>query len=244
MATILTTRPTDENSLLTSELLAEGFHIKELPLLTVEPLTPTAQWFGIQQDVARFDFIIVVSPRAAHIGAEFLAQTSWPTSIEFWTPGNKTCAILKKFGIVAHTPSAASNAQAIADCLKPRCKNKRILIWKGVGGRPVLREQLAAQASEFMEWNLYERKPTHYSIHDLAKTFDSAIDAAIITSAAALENYLKIASDAQINLQKTVVLVPSKRIAVLAEQHGIKTYITNGASNAAFVQGAKTIYRS
>jgi len=116
---------------------------------------------------------------------------------------------------------------------------QRVLIVKGTGGRKTLRETLHQREARVDELACYRRVCPEMASGSLAELlFRKAVDVVMISSGEGLHNMLTLLSDKEsTNFRDIGLVVPSPRVAKLAQQAGFNDVVTAAnASDAAMLQ--------
>lgn len=160
----LNTRPVDRAQPLTLALEQAGWHVSELPLLELVPLSldendrKTLSQLAVQP----VRVIVVVSPTAARLGLEALAALNIlpaQLTIRWLAVGHGTAKILSEVGIIAEVPELESSEGMIASsALSDLVPNEWVMVWRGIGGRELVQACLLTRGVRLQVINLYERQ--------------------------------------------------------------------------------------
>ena len=240
---IVITRPTGQarqlSEALQTSLLSSGFtsettpKIISLPLLTIAPKSDDVLVGQILAALQTADLAIFVSPNAIECTMRLL-ERSWQDlsskPIPIGVMGGSSMAALKNHGIgVESNPTKVilpqSNAQWDSEGLwtelqklKWDWSNKKILIFKGEGGRDWLAETLKNAGAQVDAFSVYARVPLDLNspawndIHEM----DFAKSLWLLTSSEAVR-YL---GQAKLPLDLATAICPHHNIADAAEQIG------------------------
>lgn len=248
---VLVTRPEHQSTDICSQLQMQGAIPVCLPLLEITPVTDTDHGYPLLKqhilDLDLFQQIIVVSPNAARFAGD-LIDSYWPQlpiGITWHAIGQKTADTLAEYGITARVNPAGTDSEALlTDTSLQNIAEQRILIMRGEGGRTLLAETLQARGARTEYAELYRRSCPDYTSQQINSTIYSSLDAVLITSGEALENFFSLLGPSQEHnsqqrgqILSTRLLVPSARVAKLATELGCtKVYIAQGADSQAMVQ--------
>ena len=240
---IVITRPTGQarqlSEALQTSLLSSGFtsetapKIISLPLLTIAPKSDDVLVVQILAALQTADLAIFVSPNAIECTMRLL-ERSWQDLSSKLIPigvmGGSSMAALKNHGIgVESNPTKVilpqSNAQWDSEGLwtelqklKWDWSNKKVLIFKGEGGRDWLAETLKNAGAQVNAFSVYARVPLDLNspawndIHEM----DFAKSLWLLTSSEAVR-YL---GQAKLPLDLATAICPHHNIADAAEQIG------------------------
>jgi uroporphyrinogen-III synthase len=109
----------------------------------------------------------------------------------------------------------------------PEIDGHRILIFRGKGGRALLGDTLIRRGAQVRYVETYRREIAEHP--PLTESQIDSLDAITISSNEGLDNLVTLMEDPTLLIDVPLV-VPGKRAATLARQHGFKTIIT--AQNA------------
>ncbi|MEC7120962.1 MAG: uroporphyrinogen-III synthase [Pseudomonadota bacterium] len=146
---VLNTRPQDRAQPLTHALQMAGYQVSELPLLAFDQLRLSAEQLQDLEQVATYDWVIVISPLAAQLGLAQLQQlgltlTTLPT--RWLAVGQATATVLRQAGLQPIVPCLETSEGVVElseiTALQP---DQRVLIWRGEGGRELIQQTLRAQ---------------------------------------------------------------------------------------------------
>ncbi len=248
---VLVTRPEHQSAGICNDLQARGATPVCLPLLQITPVPDSdAEYPLLKQHILDLDLyqqIIVVSPNAAHFAGELIDQywPQLPVGITWHAIGQKTADTLTGYGIQARINTAGTDSEALlSDSTLQNITEQRILIMRGEGGRTVLADTLQARGARTEYAELYRRSCPDYTSQQINSTIYSSLDAVLITSGEALENFISLLDRPQEHtpqlrgqILSTRLLVPSTRVAKLATAYGCtNVYIAQGADSKAMVQ--------
>lgn len=230
---ILITRPEPENTLTCERVRAHGWTAVSLPMLDIAPLDNADQQAQIRSqvfDIDTFDYVIFVSKNAARFACEWL-DACWPMlpiGVHWIGIGEGTTNTLREEGVPALS-NPGHTTEALLDWLKPaKMTNQKILIVRGLGGRPELGLKLEERGAKVSYLSLYERKKPHYH----AQTFFMLPDINLIwvTSGESLSNLSEYVTLHTPEWKTLPILTPSIRVNQQA--------IEMGWINASCAQGA------
>ncbi|MDQ2076937.1 uroporphyrinogen-III synthase [Marinimicrobium sp. ABcell2] len=249
---ILVTRPAHQASAWCETLAREGAEAVAVPLLELVPVSTPEQLQALKDRVLDFDLyqkVIFVSQNAVAHAMEWL-DNYWPqlpVGIEYFAVGASTAGALSQQGLRAQAPGGAMNSEALLQdpALQPaQVAEKRILIFRGVGGRPYMAQVLAERGARVDFAELYERRLPDDAADQLIATFtDPKVwqqkQVVALHSGESLHNYRRLLDQLALDPQRKgltqalvqlPVLVPGERVAQLARELGFEQVLT--AENA------------
>lgn len=246
---ILVTRPLEQAGRLIDLIRAAGGEAVVFPAIQIlDPVDPAK----LNQQIDRlhtFDWAIFISPTAVQRGmGQVLARRQWPAGLAIAAVGSGSARALEALGF-QHVVAPASQSDSEALLAVPvlhQVSGKRIVIFRGEGGRELLAERLRLRGAEVVYAECYRRaKPTTSFAPVIDAHLRTPLSAITITSAEALNNLLDIAGvDIQPVLTGIPFFVPHPRIAEHARQRGIQTVITSTGGDAGLVEGMVKFFSS
>lgn len=248
-AQLLVTRPeyAQASSVRCFELA--GYACTSLPLICIEPLNIETHAAGTVRtqflNLDHYNKVIFISPNAARIGGGLIDQL-WPQlpiDIDWLAIGQGTAQALTKAGIDARVNMGIDSEAMLDDSQLQELNQQRILIVKGIGGRPLLQQQLEQRGAKVELAEVYKRTACKYDSHRLKSELNQKPDAILITSGEALE----ILQTTPLPFAKNdmLLVVPSARIARMAKSLGFSQVVTsNGASDSAMLNCLNTVFKS
>lgn len=237
---LLLTRSAADNQRLASQLECLGIESVSLPLLEIRTCAETPAQRQQLLDLDRYHAVVVVSPVAARLGLERL-DTYWPqppTGIEWLAVGTTTAAALEAYGLPVQVPGSGQDSEALMrmavwDRLFAQPELK-IMIWRGVGGREHIAEQVRRAGGQVEYLELYQRVMPAALVEQLASVAGQPISGVVISSAQALEHWHTAATDGWDEQRRWRCWVPSERVAEHARMLGCTDIVTcDGADDAA-----------
>jgi uroporphyrinogen-III synthase len=263
---IVITRPRTQAEPWAKELSALGAKVMTIPLMDIIPLEDPSQVQTIKNQILDFDHYqkaIFVSQNAVKYGVEWI-NNYWPQmpmGIDVFAIGETTASQLQDHGIrvtdLALTQTGPMDSETLlqSEALQ-EVADERILIFRGLGGRPQLGEVLAARGAKVDYCELYKRQLPTSATQDFMKLMQNiwahnSIPAGIVTlhSGEALTNLLTVSNHLSTQQQKLlrdlILLVPSNRIALIATNKGFnKVYTADNATDACMLTGLEHIKRN
>jgi uroporphyrinogen-III synthase len=240
---ILITRPEPENTLSCERIRAQGWTPVTLPMLEIAPIQDATQRNAIRAqvfDIDTFDYVIFVSKNAARLACEWL-DACWPMlpiGVHWIGIGQGTTQSLLDEGVPALS-NPGHTTEALLDWLKPaKMTNQKILIVRGVGGRPELGNKLEERGAKVSYLSLYERKKPDYS----AQTFFMLPDINLIwvTSGENLDNLSEYVAMHKPEWKTLPILTPSIRVNEQAKKMGwINASCANGADDNSLIKATE-----
>ncbi len=236
---ILVTRPRETADALAEDLRKQGATVLLIPAMVIAPLPDTGALQAAHARLSCFDYAAFVSANAVRLGLQGLA--SWPPQLVALAPGPGTAQSLREHGAV-RVLSPAERFDSEGMLALPELQEltgRRVLIFRGEGGRELLAEALRTRGAEVELLTCYRRLPPRKELPALASALLSGgLDAAVITSSEGLLNLMRdLPPLAAAALRDLPLFVPHPRIAARAEAQGCRRVITTGGADAGLTRG-------
>jgi len=239
---ILVTRPAGQATRLCRLLEAADHECLQLPAIEILGAADSYRLEAVTDTLEDYDLAVFVSVNAVKMGVEFiLNRREWPESTRIATVGASSAEALLPYGLsVDLLPEHQYNSEALLalDELQDM-SGQCVVIFRGNGGREVLRETLLARGADVDYVEVYQRKcPTVDARRMLALLQPGYLDCITITSNESLHNLLTMAGpEGQPLLLGIPLVVIGARQAALAQQLGFvhAPVIAANASDEAIV---------
>ncbi len=257
---IVVTRPSAQAEPWAARLRDLGATTEVVPLLEIVPVSESAQIQAIKNCILDLDIYrkaIFVSQNAVEHGFDWIDRywPQLPVGVDFFAVGETTAKQLQARGAqvtdLAQSQSGAMTSETLLQ--SPALQNvagEKIIIFRGLGGRPHIGEVLSTRAANVSYCELYERVLPSESVQKFATILSPLFNKSQLTkrlvlvlhSGEALANLQKIlcdlSQDAHAIMANMYLLVPSQRILELAEAAGfIHVFAAQNATEASMLQG-------
>lgn len=210
---IAITRPAHQAGLLIQRLEKKGANIIPFPLLEiVEPSSPALSLKKAQQ-ISDYDIAIFISPNAVDKTFTYIDKTLL-NSIKVAAVGKKTALCLQNHQIsVDYFPEHLFNSEALLslDELKD-VVGLRIAIFRGEGGRDLLRDTLVSRGATVEYIDVYARRCPANDVEVLKQHYMAGkLDIIVLTSGESFDHLLRLSRN-EPWLSQVRLLVGSERI--------------------------------
>ena len=228
--TILITRPDGREGNLRRLIEEAGAKVIHYPVITIQPPPELdiQQLVLLREQLHSFTMAIFISPTAVEQSRIYFPAL--PEHFTIVSIGNKTTEALEHQNIHVDVEAPDKNTESLlAHPLfqMPKIDGRRILIFRGSGGRALLGDSLIRRGAQVRYVETYKRElPPHPPLDEREV---SDLDAITISSNEGLDNLITLMEDPSLLIDIPLV-VPSTRAYTLARQHGFRTIIT--AENA------------
>lgn len=225
---VMVTRPAHQAHSLAERIEAAGGRVVRFPLLEITYLDGGTALTELAVRLDTFDFAIFVSANAAAGWARlFPNQAQRLSAVHPVAVGAGTAKAMEELGLPAPLrPRQGSGADALLEIPELReqaVAGRRVLIVRGVGGRELLADALAARGATVEYLEVYRRTKPKVSPEQLLK-HQGKIHAIVVTSLEALNNLFAIAgSKGKPWLSATLLVTVSPRIARFAQTIGVQS---------------------
>jgi uroporphyrinogen-III synthase len=227
---ILVTRPREQAAGLARLIEQAGGRAILFPAIEIEDLPPPPAI----QELGSFDLAVFVSPTAA---AKVMAQVAaWPRALRAAAIGGGTRRELERHGITkVISPGAGADSEALLEELQD-VSGKRIVIFRGEGGRELLGETLRQRGARVEYAECYRRKrPAE------ASSFEKPA-AVTVSSAEGLANLFEMLDPAM--LRSKPLFVPHPRIAEEARARGVREVLVAGPADEQMLAALVAYFRT
>ncbi|MHB1187164.1 uroporphyrinogen-III synthase [Thiobacillus sp.] len=245
--TVLVTRPAQQAVALAQAIEAVGGEAFVFPALAVEAVEADRLAVPLAQ-LVEADIAIFISPNAAQFGmAAIHSGGSLPSSVKVFAVGPGTARALQEQGVSkVITPDGQDSEALLALPQLADVTGKRVVIVRGVGGRALLADTLAARGAQVHFLECYRRvRPLADAAPLLARWQTGGIDAVTVTSAEMLHNLAALLGEAaRPLLLHTPLFAPHEKIAEAARRFGIAHVVATPGGDAGLVEGLVNWFRN
>jgi uroporphyrinogen-III synthase len=217
---VLVTRPVSQAEEICPSLEALGCDVIRQPLLKIEAVVETPAIKSQFMDIDLFDAVIAISRNAAEMGIMYLDQywPQWPLGVDWIAIGPVTAEVMTKHGLAAKMPAGQFDSEGALNMPELQdVEGKKILIWRGVGGRETLASTLRDRGAKVVYSELYQRLVPQYSEQEWQQTLSQS-PLLLVSSGQGLEAIA--AQQPRISERVRGIIAPSRRVAELAESLG------------------------
>ena len=233
-AGVVITRPARQAAGLAREVAALGGKPLMFPAIVILPPEDPAALREVQRNLGRYDYAIFVSANAVEYGVG--DPSAWPPHLLPLAPGPGTAAALAAVGIAnARVPATTMDSEGLLALPElVDVAGRRIVIFRGDGGRELLRTALEARGATVEQIECYRRaRPTAGAGGLIEAWRDKRIDAVTLTSSEGLDNLWALFGDeGRAYLAATPVFVPHPAIADHASGLGLRAVIVTPPADA------------
>lgn len=235
--TVLVTRPTEQSVALAGAIRAAGGEAVVFPALAIEAV-PATELTAQAATLDAADCVIFISPNAARFGMAAFGRL--PSGARVFAVGPGTARALAGAGIEnVVVPDGQDTEALLALPQLTAVGGLRIAIVRGVGGRPLLGDTLAARGAQVDYLECYRRVRPHADAAPLlARWRSGGIDAVTVASAETLANLAAMLGEAGAALLvATPLFAPHEKIAASARRFGIARVVATPGGDAGLLDG-------
>jgi len=244
---VVVTRPAGQTAHLAALIRAAGGEpvlFPALEILDAEDLQPVR---ALIERLDAFDLAIFVSANAVDKALALVrARRAWPAGLRIAVVGRGSERALQRHGFAAViAPRAQFDSEALLEL--PELKDvagKRVVVFRGDGGRELLGDTLAARGAAVEYAECYRRGRPQADIAPLLALWARRqLDAFTVSSSEGLANLHDMLGEAGKRcLRQTPLFAPHERIAAAARALGVQTAVLTGPGDEGLVAGLAAFF--
>jgi len=245
---VLVTRPAGQAERLCKLIDAAGGEAFCLPAIDILDPVDSYHLESVVAALASYDLAVFISVNAVTRGLDLITRHGeWPVNVRVATVGARSAEALTPYGLEADLVPAhrfSSEALLALDELQDM-RRKRVVIFRGNGGRELLHDTLVERGAEVDYAEVYRRACPVVDPREIMPYWQpGALDIITITSNETLQNLFDMAGvEAQPLMCKIPLLVVGERQVALAGQLGFtnKPLVAEHASDLAILEALKNL---
>ncbi len=248
---VLVTRPREHAQGLAALIEQAGGSALVFPAIEIEDLPDLRPILALIDRLDDFDLAIFISPSAVHKALNLVLSRRgalpWPSRLRVAAVGRGSRRELERQGfeqVVA--PQAHADSEALLALAElTDVAGRRVVIFRGDGGRELLGDTLAARGAAVEYAECYRRaRPRADNAPLLATWARGGVDAVTISSAEGLSNLFDMLGKlGQQWLRTTPLFVPHPRVAQAAARLGVGKVIVGGPGDAEVLEALVAYFR-
>ncbi len=222
---ILLIRPVRHQDSLQDRLVDAGAQVSHIPVMSIVPANDHQRIKDLIFELDNFSKAIVVSGNAAELAIDWLDKywPMMPVGIDFFAIGQQTADILSRFDIQAKVAAGRQNSEALLALPELQdLTQQRVIIFRGCGGRELLADTLMARGARVDYCELYQRQIDAQQVQ-LAREQLYESECLVAHSG---ELITALGDVGATELADIPVVVPSDRVAEIAQKLGYKTVVS------------------
>ena len=240
---IAITRPIDQAKKLSALIEQAGGTPILFPLIEITPLNDYSQFEAVINEIATYDWAIFISSNAVQNAMPRLVKASIPKNLNFAAIGPVTASELQSFGVkdvLIPNDRFDSESLLVLDEMHAM-QDKKVMIFRGVGGRDVLAESLKARGAQVSFAECYQRINPQTNCDLLAQLYsENKLHGIVVTSSEAMRHLLDLAGDAEW-LHNVTLFVNHARIADSPLQIGLKVLVADAPGDEAMLASLQAL---
>lgn len=200
------------------------------PALEIRDVEDPKPLLALVARLDEFDLAVFISPNAVNKAMSLItAHRALPPGLRCAAIGRGGVKELARFGVTnVIAPARRFDSEALLDLPELQdVREKRVVIFRGDGGRELLGDTLSARGASVNYAECYRRGKPNLDAAPLLKSWArNELDAVTVTSSEGLRNLCEMIGAAGRQwLRKTPVFVPHPRIAEVARELGLTRVI-------------------
>nr|WP_156822036.1 uroporphyrinogen-III synthase [Azoarcus sp. KH32C] len=239
---IVVTRPAGQADSLCEAIEGRGGIAIRFPVLAIGAVEDRAPLDEVTGRLDEFDLAFFVSPNAvSHALDAVLSRRPWPASVKVATVGKGSERALAGFGfrdVIAPQEGFDSEAVLALDAFQTAAvSGRKVVIFRGDGGRDLLGETLRARGAEVEYVTCYRRYCPEFDPSPLLRLAAAGqLDAITLTSSEGVGNLVAMLGEgASVVLATVPVFAPHPRIVAHAAAAGFQRVIETPAGDEGLI---------
>ena len=232
---IAITRPIDQAKKLVKLIENAGGLPILFPLIAITPLNDYSEFEAVINEIDGFDWAIFISSNAVQNGMPRLVKHGIPANLKFAAIGPVTASELNTFGIKqVLTPQNRFDSEALLALSEMQnMQGKKIMLFRGIGGRDVLGDTLKSRGAQVTFAECYQRVNPQTNCDLLAQLYsEKKLHGIVVTSSEAMRYLLDLTGNSDW-LKQVILFVNHARIAENPIQLGLKVAIADTSGDQA-----------
>jgi uroporphyrinogen-III synthase len=242
---IVVTRPEHQAQTLARLIEAAGARPILFPAIGIRDLEDLGPFTRLVDRLEEFDLAIFISPNAAERAMRLIsARRKLPAGLRVATIGGGGVRALEAHGVTGViAPRGRYDSEALLE-LEEVAGARRVVIFRGEGGRELLGETLISRGARVEYAECYRRYRPELDPARLLKAWArNELDAVTATSSEGLHNLFEMVGSAgREPLARTPLFVPHPRIAESAREQQVKTVVVTGPSDHGLLTGLTAFF--
>jgi len=246
---VVVTRPAGQAAHFATALTGKGAIPVLYPVLEIFDIEDVAPVLDAAIRLDSYDLAVFVSPNAIEKAlALILPRRPWPVGLRVAALGKSSERELARHGIHdAISPPLRFDSEALLELPElTDVRGKRVIIFRGDGGRELLGDTLKARGATIEYVTCYRRARPQLDPAPLLKLWEQGqLDAVTLTSSEGLRNFFDMVGRlGQAWLKKTPAFVPHVRIAEQAQALGLAQVIATDPGDDGLMAGLMQYFAS
>ena len=245
---VLVTRPAHQAVHLAELIVAAGGKPVLFPVLEILDTADLQPLYALIDRLDEVDMAIFISPNAVNKAMNLIkSRRELPGGLQIAAIGRGSSKELKHFGITdIIAPTARFDSENLLEMPEMQAvQGKRVVIFRGDGGREVLGDTLIARGAQVEYAECYRRSRPDVPAGNLLRQWSrNEINAVTVTSSEGLRNlYDMLGKLGRQWLKSTPVFVPHERILAVAHELGLERGVLTPTGDEGLVDGIADWFR-
>lgn len=222
---VLVTRPAHQSENFILMLQQAGARVISCPCIEIQSVASPDSLLSILQHVSDYHILIFISANAVTHGLKLLAPEALKTQV-IAAIGQSTRRALSEHGLEVNLQATSGYTSEhlleLESLQHSAIKDKKILIFRGEGGREKLAQSLTERGAQVDYAEVYRRTIPRTDIEPILQEWaNGAINLVTVTSNQTLDNLYYIMCDKGLDyLNSTALIVPGERCYEFARSKG------------------------
>lgn len=239
---VVVTRPAHQSGELAELIRKAGGIPMVFPVLEILDAEDLQPLISLIDRLDQFDLAIFISPNAVNKAMNLImARRSLPARLKIAAIGKGSTRELRHFGVnQVLAPGARFDSEGLLEMPElTDVKGKRVVIFRGEGGRELLGDMLIARGALLEYAECYRRGKPNVDAAPLLKAWArNELNAITVTSGEGLHNLFDLVGKLGRQwLRKTPLFVPHQRIAAIARELGLANVMVTKAGDEGLLAG-------
>lgn len=240
---VVITRPAHQAGSLAQRVEQEGGRAILFPALEIFDAEDMTRLSDIADRLEQFDLAVFISPNAVDKAMNLVrSRREWPQTLRCAAVGKGSSKALARFGIdrVLVPPGRFDSEALLALPELNQVKGKKVVIFRGEGGRELLGEELVRRGADLTMVECYRRgKPVAADVDALLRLWARGeVDAVTATSGESVRNLFDLVGKlGQQWLRKTPLFAFHENIAAVARELGVEQVYVTAAGDEGLLGG-------
>lgn len=239
---IVVTRPAHQAQRLARLIEGAGGRPVAFPVIEIRDVEDPGPFLRLIDRLDEFDFAIFISPNSVDQAMKWIsARRKLPPGLRIATIGGGGVRALEAHGVAGViAPEDRYDSEGLLELPAFSVVSfKRVVIFRGVGGREQLSEALRERGALVEYAECYRRCRPDLDPAPLLKNWGrNEIDAVTVTSSEGLRNLFEMVGETgRGHLLRTPLFVPHPRIAEAARGLEIRTVVVTGPGDSGLLNG-------
>ncbi len=238
---IVVTRPAHQAAHLAELIRAAGGKPILFPVIEIVEVADLQPLIALIDRLDEFDLAVFISPNAVNKAMNLIkARRALPPRLKLAAIGRGSVRELKHFGLTDVIAPARFDSEALLELPEIQdIAGRRVVIFRGEGGRELLGDTLAARGATVEYAECYRRGRPRADAAPLLKAWArNELHAITVTSSEGLHNLFDLVGKlGQSWFRKTPLFVPHPRIEQTARELGLVNVMLTGQGDDGLTQG-------